>query len=171
MNEKELGEKLNIHLKHVYAYLLKMGASKEDAEDVIQETAYKFLFYIDAIEIRKVESWLFRVAINLYYDLSRKQTRRRDILLTFEFEQLIDDYSPEKALLQKVYADEIFKVLDRLRPIYKQLLILKYSVGLKIIEIAELLDMKTGSIKTMLHRSRKQFIEEYRRFGYDQRTE
>lgn len=48
MNDSMMGEKLNDILKFVYSYLIKMGASKEDAEDIIQDTAYKFLQYIDS---------------------------------------------------------------------------------------------------------------------------
>lgn len=43
MDDYLLGKKLNEKLKFVYSYLIKMGATKEDAEDTIQETAYKFL--------------------------------------------------------------------------------------------------------------------------------
>lgn len=37
MNDSMMGKKLNEVLKFVYSYLLKMGASKEDAEDIIQD--------------------------------------------------------------------------------------------------------------------------------------
>lgn len=63
MNDSVMEKKLNEKLSFIYAYLLKMGASKEDAEDIIQDTAYKFLLYIDSMNIKNIESWLFRVAI------------------------------------------------------------------------------------------------------------
>lgn len=66
MNDYMMGKKLNEILKFVYSYLLKMGASKEDAEDIVQDTAYKFLQYIDSVT--NTQSWLFRVAVNQYYD-------------------------------------------------------------------------------------------------------
>ncbi|MGG3887568.1 RNA polymerase sigma factor [Metabacillus fastidiosus] len=163
MNDRNLGEKLNFHLRRVYSYLLRMGATHQDAEDIIQETAYKFLIYIESMEIKKIESWLFRVAINLYYDFYRKQTNRQTILMTFEIQELFDDFSPEKAVIQKDHSNEIHKILNELKPVHKQLLILKYSTGLKIDEIAALLEMKQGTIKTTLHRARRAFIEIYRR--------
>ena len=69
MNDSMMAKKLNEILKFVYSYLIKMGASKEDAEDIIQDTAYKFLQYIDSIQMDNIKSWLFRVAVNQYYDL------------------------------------------------------------------------------------------------------
>ncbi|MBM7587299.1 RNA polymerase sigma-70 factor (ECF subfamily) [Bacillus pakistanensis] len=164
MNDSMMGKKLNKKLKFVYSYLVKMGASKEDAEDIIQETAYKFLQYIDSIRIDHIQSWLFRVAINQYYDMTRKNSRRAGILLKFNFQELFDEYTPEKAFIQSELETDIHKLLNRLKPKNRQLLLLKYSTGLKISEIAELYGMKEGSVKTILHRARKQFIEEYRRY-------
>ncbi|MEI5908338.1 sigma-70 family RNA polymerase sigma factor [Bacillus spongiae] len=169
MNDSMMGEKLNEQLKFVYSYLIKMGASKEDAEDIIQETAYKFLQYLDSIKTGNSQSWLFRVAINHYYDMSRKRSRRKDILLKFNYQALFDEYTPEEAVLQEEFGKDVHKLLNRLKPKNRQLLILKYSTGLKINEIAALFSMKEGSVKTVLHRARKQFIEEYRRYEGEQR--
>lgn len=164
MNDSIMVKKLNEILKFVYAYLLKMGASKEDAEDIIQDTAYKFLQYIDSVQIDHIQSWLFRVAINQYYDLSRKQSRRRDILLKFNVQEIFEEETPEKVLMQSELEKDIQEILTNLNPKYRQLLLLKYSTGLKIKDIAELYSMKEGSIKTILHRARKEFIEQYRRY-------
>lgn len=164
MNDSMMVKKLNEILKFVYAYLLKMGASKEDAEDIIQDTAYKFLQYIDSVQIDHIQSWLFRVAINQYYDLSRKQSRRRDILLKFNVQEIFEEETPEKVLMQSELERDIQEILTNLNPKYRQLLLLKYSTGLKIKDIAELYSMKEGSIKTILHRARKEFIEQYRRY-------
>ncbi|MCG7344861.1 sigma-70 family RNA polymerase sigma factor [Sporosarcina sp. ACRSL] len=164
MNDSMMGEKLNEILKFVYSYLIKMGASKEDAEDIIQDTAYKFLQYIDSVQFNNTQSWLFRVAVNQYYDMSRKKTRRRDILLKFNVQELFEEETPEKAFMQSELERDIHEILTKLKPKYRQLLLLKYSTGLKIKEIAELYSMKEGSVKTILHRARKEFIEQYRRY-------
>lgn len=167
MNDYMMGKKLNEILKFVYSYLLKMGASKEDAEDIVQDTAYKFLQYIDSVT--NTQSWLFRVAVNQYYDLTRKKSRRKEILLKFNIHELLEEDTPESALLQSELVKDIHELLKRLKPKYRQLLLLKYSTGLKINEIAELYGMKEGSVKTILHRARKEFIEQYRRYDNEQR--
>lgn len=168
MNDSIMGRKLNELLKFVYSYLIKMGASKEDAEDIIQDTAYKFLKYIDSVQIDNVQSWLFRVAINQYYDLYRKKTKHREILLKFNVQEIFEEETPEKVLLQSEIQRDIHEILSELNPKYRQLLLLKYSTGLKIKEIAELYGMKEGSVKTILHRARKEFIEHYGRHENEQ---
>lgn len=167
MNEQALGSKLNDHLKYVFHYLRKMGASQEDAEDIIQEAAYRFLLYIDAVEPGKAESWLFRVAINLYYDLTRNRNRRQKIFLNFKQEDLFDNFTPEKALLKQDLSKEILQTLDSLKPIHRQLLIMKYSMELSYQDIARLLDISLSSVKAHLFRARQRFIEEYRRLEYE----
>jgi RNA polymerase sigma factor (sigma-70 family) len=162
MNDNNLGRKLNEILRFVYAYLLKMGATKEDAEDIIQESAYKFLQTIDSIKIENIQSWLFRVAINQYYDMTRKQSRRKVILLEFKYQELFEEESPEETIIRNELDRDIHKILQKLKPKYRQFLLLKYSTGLKSSEIAELYGMKEGSVKTVLHRARKNFIEVYR---------
>ncbi|EON70803.1 sigma factor [Lysinibacillus sphaericus] len=67
MNEL-FGKHLQEKLKTIQFTLLKMGAGKQDAEDILQETAYQFSKYIDGIDTEFAEAWLYRVAINKYYD-------------------------------------------------------------------------------------------------------
>ncbi|MFJ7942012.1 hypothetical protein ACIQYG_26700 [Peribacillus sp. NPDC096622] len=49
---------LNKKLKAVYFFLLKMGAIKEDAEDIVQETAFQFVQYLDTLQEEYVDAWL-----------------------------------------------------------------------------------------------------------------
>ncbi|WP_318619350.1 RNA polymerase sigma factor [Priestia megaterium] len=170
MNDIEFGEKLHNYLKKMEVYLMKMGANQQDAEDVIQDTAYKFLSNIDSIHIESVESWLFRVAVNQYYDLCRKKNRRQNVALNFDYMDLLfDEFTPEKAVLQKELEKDIHVLLESIKPKYAQFLILKYSTGLRLIEIAALYGMKVDSVKTIMHRARKQFIKEYRRYQIEER--
>ena len=104
MNDSMMVKKLNEILKFVYSYLIKMGASKEDAEDIIQDTAYKFLQYIDSVQLNNIQSWLFRVAVNQYYDMSRKKSRRRDILLKFNLQEIFEEE------INSIYGEKISKV-------------------------------------------------------------
>lgn len=167
MKRPMLEEKLYQYLKIVNSYLLKMGASKEDAEDIVQDTAYKFILYIDSIDANNVKSWLFRVAINEYYDMYRKRTRRQMILLTFDFRQLMEEYTPEVAIVQKELEQDIEKVLSKLKPRYQEFLLLKYSTGLSMKEIAEIYQIKATSVKTIMYRARQDFIDEYGRQGHE----
>lgn len=165
MNDSTIEKKLYDQLKIVQSYLLKMGATKEDAEDIAQDTAYKFLLYIDSVDIRNVEGWLFRVATNQYYDVYRKKARHKNILLKFDYTQLLEGFTPEVAAVQHENKQELDDLLNQLKPKYREFLILKYSTGLKMSEIALLFNISEGSVKTILHRARSLFMKEYRRLN------
>lgn len=163
MMEKELYEQI----KMIKNYLMKIGASREDAEDIVQDAAYKFLLYIDSVNPEHAKSWLFRVAVNGYYDLYRKGSRRQEILLKFNFQKLIEEATPEAALMQNETRKGIENVLKKLKPKHRQLLLMKYSMGLAIREIGTLTELKEESVKTTLYRARKEFIKEHRRQEYE----
>ncbi|KAA0544612.1 RNA polymerase sigma factor [Bacillus sp. BGMRC 2118] len=165
MNDSTIEKKLYEQLKIVQSYLVRMGATKEDAEDIAQDTAYKFLLYIDSVDIRNVEGWLFRVATNQYYDFFRKKARHKNILLKFNYNELFEEFTPEVAAIQLEIKQELDELLSKLKPKYREFLILKYSTGLKMSEIASLYNMSEGSVKTNLHRARSLFIKEYRRMS------
>lgn len=78
MNELNKNNALNTELNIVYRYLRKLGISQADAEDAVQETAYKYLLYYDSIKASKIRSWLIRVALHFYYDHAENN---RDISL------------------------------------------------------------------------------------------
>lgn len=144
----------------IFKYLVKSGASKNDAEDIVQEALYKLMLYIDSIDPNKAYSWLFRVAINQYYDLYRKQ--KKEIHTTFENLEFVDEsFLPEDYVRQGEMRKEIEFVLDQLPPLQKQLLLLKYEMELSYAEIAAILDLNAGTLKTYLFRARKAFKELY----------
>ncbi|WP_453996070.1 RNA polymerase sigma factor [Bacillus nitroreducens] len=165
MTDPDLKE-LNAELNFVYRYLRKLGIKHEDSQDAVQETAYRFLLYYDSIKTSKIRSWLVRVALNFYFDQYRKNKRIQFDLLDDKITLLSEDL-PEDILLSKENWSDIERVLNELKPQYKELIVFKYVWNLKYEEISSILDMKIGTVKTSLYRARIQFGKIYRRF-YDE---
>lgn len=116
-------DKMNI----IYCYLIKLGCNQEDAEDITQDTFYKALKYFDGIDASKISSWLFRVAINKYYDLCR--AKKRHIQVSIDEEIFKDDNNLcEDYILDIERKEDILRVLNSLNDIQKNLLILKYNM-------------------------------------------
>lgn len=157
MNEQALAQQL----KKVYFYLLKLGANREDAEDVVQETAYTFYDMLLSIRAESAEKWIFRVAINKYYDLLRKEKYRSHSQLQLDLTELFDLQTPEVHLLTDELREEIHKTFAKLKPKETELLIMKYSMGLSLSEIAGILETTDKSVKTMLARARANFIKHF----------
>ncbi|WP_028778532.1 RNA polymerase sigma factor [Shimazuella kribbensis] len=141
--------------KFLFRYLVKLGASRSDAEDIVQDTFYQVLLSYQSIHPSKLKSWLFQVAINRYYDFCRKRKRQAHIPLEslnlVVTEELIDE-----KLLRNEKQTQIRQQLHQLKPTYQTVLILKYAVQLSYKEIANMLGEKEEKIKTWLYRARKE---------------
>jgi RNA polymerase sigma-70 factor (ECF subfamily) len=63
--------------------------------------------------------------------------------------------NPEKELFDKLYGDEVQKALDRLPEEFKMVVLLNFVEGFSYQEIAEILGIELGTVKSRLHRGRK----------------
>lgn len=153
------GKKLQQKLHPVYLTLIKMGASKEDAEDISQETAVQFLQYIDGIDINLAQAWFYRVAINKYYDLLKKKKTHENYILAFNMNELFNYETPEHFLLRKELQKDIQYVLKQLKPKEAELLLMKYSADFSLKDIAILFHTTDKTVKTQLARARRKLIE------------
>ncbi|MEK5392935.1 sigma-70 family RNA polymerase sigma factor [Margalitia sp. FSL K6-0131] len=160
--KKELNSELNI----VFRYLRKKGISQEDAEDAVQEAAYRYLLYYDSINIFKIRSWLIRVALNFYYDQCRKhgkiQLELYEELIKADMQDL-----PEAIFLEKERIKELNQALSQLKPFFQELLLLKYQFGMTYEEISNLLEISVSSIKTNLYRARKKLEKIYKEAAHE----
>lgn len=158
VNNERMLRLLQDKMSHIQRYLIRLGASRADAEDIVQDTVYKGLLYLDSIVPDKFSAWLYRVALNRYYDMLRKRKR---IEWSIEEATVEDSEIPEDILLRKERREEIERVMEALTPIYKQLLILKYELDFSYREISDLVGIREEMVKTYLYRARKQFQKKY----------
>ena len=61
--------------KIIFKHLINMGCSKENAEDIVQNTFYKAIENMVHLEVSNLSAWLFKVSINQFYDICRRQQR------------------------------------------------------------------------------------------------
>jgi RNA polymerase sigma-70 factor (ECF subfamily) len=141
-------------LSLIYKYLISIGASKEDAEDIVQETFIKTYENIDVLIDGNIKAWMFKVSINKFYTLYKKS--KINISLTDELSAAIEgDFN----IGHVDNAIEMNRVLELLKESEKNLLVLKYSMGLSYRNIGNLLNIEEGSAKTLCYRARNKFKE------------
>jgi len=142
------------HAKIVFKYLIKIGATKEDAEDITQETIIKTIECLQQIEPDKMRAWMFKVAIHRYYSLYNKN-KTMVHLNDEDLEKLKPAIEHvELNLLSKEMSRELGEALQGLTPTFQQLLILKYYMDFSYKEISEIVSMKETNVKTYLQRAR-----------------
>jgi len=133
----------------------------EDIADVVQESfinAYQHLNDCDCD--LKFSSWLYRIVHNqaINFMKKNKQAIKIDVENDDEFvEWLIADTDIEKETIAKHFNDFIKTVLDKLKPDYKEVLVLKFFEDKDYSEISDILQKPMGTVATLLSRAKIQF--------------
>jgi RNA polymerase sigma-70 factor (ECF subfamily) len=150
----------------LYNTVFRLVSNAEDALDVVQEA---FLNAYQSLENFKGDSlfftWLYRIAVNAAISHRRKQR----VLLRIDggangeaAHEPIDpsDLSrPGHALEQAEQEQRVQQALARLSPEHRAVLVMKDMEGQKYEEIAEVLQVPVGTIRSRLHRARLELRE------------
>lgn len=150
--------------RELYNYLRRYLGDATLAEDVFQNTFLQLHLKIDLYETgRSVRPWLYTIATNQAIDALRKGNRHRTVSLDARapnldeachaFVDLIHGASDDP--LQALELDErrqwVRDALDRLPSYLRAVVVMAYYQGLKYREIAEVLDIPVGTVKSRLH--------------------
>ena len=159
MGSENLKNVLINEMKMVFKSLIKMGVTKEDTEDIVQITLYKALKYIDSIDIRAARAWLFRVSLNELYNLYRKN--KKNVSININDLDILDltAENPEDTAIISEKVKDIRRTLEKLQPVFKELLILKYVIGFSYRDISDFKGYSQEKVKIYLYRARNKFKE------------
>lgn len=159
------------HRRPVMSYIGNMIHDKSVVEEVSQEAFFKLYRHRSQYEVgRKFRPWLWTIARNTTLDYLRK---KRDLLLedisSGEDERdavsLIEDESTniEEALMRKADQERVHAILNRLPDSQKEILSLASLSEMSYEEISEITGKSLSSVKSVLFRARKKFMEELKK--------
>jgi RNA polymerase sigma-70 factor (ECF subfamily) len=135
------------------------------AEDLAQEAFVRAFARLNTYDpARKFSSWFFQVLHNVSLDYLRRKRLDTVSLDTLQAggypgPSTAPSASPDAAAERSALGSALTAALARLRPEYREPIVLKYHQGLGVDEIAEILDLREGTVKTYLHRGRKELAE------------
>jgi RNA polymerase sigma-70 factor (ECF subfamily) len=153
----------------VYSLIYRMVRNRELAEDLAQDTFIKMLNAINSYRPEyKFSSWIFKIANNAAIDQLRR--RELDTLSLDGSPHALDAESIEATTLQigsdqesqldevasKELGRQIEYAIGQLRPEYRNCILLRHVEGRPYEEIAEILDLPLGTVKTYIHRARNE---------------
>ena len=137
------------HYKELMSFGVRMSGSKELTEDLVQETFVRALMNPETVEDltpTKRRAWLFRTFKNLFFD------RFRRAVLENEYAQ---DHLPEYAEDPGMQEVENAMVLQSITPQDRAIFQLRHFDGYTAEEIAQMLDLPPGTVRSRLSRCRK----------------
>ena len=143
------------HASDVYRYALAVLGNPADAEDVTQTTflnAYRSLE--SGVRPRKPSSWLLTIASNLIKQRFRSERSRP---VSAPLDERVADTETDEA---SPTIGELLTALGKIPPLQRQAIVLREFEGRSYSEIAEILDVSTSALETLLFRARKSLTEE-----------
>jgi RNA polymerase sigma-70 factor (ECF subfamily) len=153
------------HYAGIYRLLFRIVGSREEAEDLAQETFLRLYHQrFPAGREHNVRAWLYRVATNLAYNARRgRQRQAQHHEAAAHQATVMSDPAPDPAevTLQRDERETVRRVLAGLPPRQAQLLLLRHA-GLSYQELAEAMDVAPGSVGTLLARAEAAFEAAYR---------
>lgn len=141
----------------LWGYLSRISGDRQVADDLLQESYYRLLKTTAVFESENHRrNYLYRIATNLVRDT------RRAARPIFEGVEMADVAAPDAAADLESRAD-VRRALGRLKPRERAMLWLAYANGSSHAEIADVLGLKTASIKLLLFRARRKLAVTLRR--------
>jgi RNA polymerase sigma-70 factor (ECF subfamily) len=150
------------HSGRVYRLAYRLTGNVADAEDLTQEVFVRVFRSLDDYVPGTFEGWLHRITTNLFLDQARRRARIR-------FDHLAHDPGNEAAyaghtrgaevasdrvLLDGLFEADVESALASLPPDFRAAVVLCDIEGLSYDEIAQVLDLKLGTVRSRIHRGR-----------------
>lgn len=177
--QEDFEEEIIPHLDAMYNFALRLTSDPSDAEDLVQDTIVKaFRFFSSYEKGTNAKAWLFRILKNSYINNYRKQSKQPnqvdyDEVSTF-YETIraerTDTSDLEDKMFRDLIDDDISQALEELPEDFRTVVLLCDIEDFTYEEIANMLDVPIGTIRSRLHRGRNllkaQLMEYAKKRGY-----
>lgn len=156
------------HIDALYRTGVRLTGNPQDAEDLVQEAYLRAFRGLHSFRPgTNLRAWLFKIMTNAFINDYRKRTRRpastsldgvEDYYL---YTHLVDSgvqpevVRPEDFVLHHLTDDVVLAALDSLSDEFREVVVLADVEGFAYREIAEMLEIPTGTVMSRLHRARK----------------
>ncbi|HEV2580155.1 MAG TPA: sigma-70 family RNA polymerase sigma factor [Ktedonobacteraceae bacterium] len=147
----------------IFAYLYQQVASRQDAEDILLEVfmAAQRQDALYGLGDEQRLTWLKRVARNKVIDCYRHSALLPLLPLDRAVEQEDRALTPEQQVVQRESYERLYQAIEQLSLEQQQLIRLRYGNGLRLVEIAEMLEKPDGTVRKMLARALQQLRAHY----------
>ena len=144
-------------------FVFRFVGDKDASSDIVQDTMIRFYLNKDSYKsFAKFSTWIYTIATNLAKN-ELKRRKRKKLLSIFgndDEEHQIDITDPN--ILPDAFADSGIKnqliqdALEKVKPVYREIVILRDIQELSYEEIAEITGLSIGTVKSRINRGRSQ---------------
>ncbi len=167
------------HINSMYNFAYRLTFDEDDANDLVQDTYLKAFRFIHSFERgTNAKAWLFRILKNSFINDYRKKSKEpakvdyQEVETYYNSDDVDRQITPDLRVesLQDMIGDEISNALNSLDVDFRTVIILCDLEGFKYEEMAKILDIPIGTVRSRLHRARnllKEKLSDYaKQMGY-----
>ena len=161
------------HMDAVYRFALRLSGNKDSAEDLLQDTYFRaFRAWDQYTPGTRCKSWLFTICRNVFLRQRERGQRHDEILAEAAHEDpralsreapvfaASHNSDPEGAFFKSIVDEEILAAIDALPGEYRMAVVLSDLEDLSYNEIAEVMEIPVGTVKSRLFRGRRQLQQQ-----------
>jgi RNA polymerase sigma-70 factor (ECF subfamily) len=144
------------HSARVYRLAYRLTGNPHDAEDLTQEVFVRVFRSLSTYTPGTFEGWLHRITTNLFLDQARRKAKIRFDALTDDADSRLPSRgaAPDTQVMEGVFEDDVESALAALPPDFRAAVVLCDIEGLSYEEIADVLGLKLGTVRSRIHRGR-----------------
>lgn len=167
------------HINSMYNFAYRLTYDEDDSKDLVQDTYLKAFRFINSFqEGTNAKAWLFRILKNSFINEFRKKSKQPAKVDYQEVEGYYNSERTEKSItsdlridsIKNLIGDEISLALNALDVDFRTVIILCDLEGFTYEEMAKILDIPIGTVRSRLHRARnilKEKLAHYaKKMGY-----
>ena len=153
------------HLDAAYSLARWLTRNADDADDVVQEAFLRAFRFFDDLRASDCRPWLLTIVRNTCYSWLRRNRAHELVADGDDAIYAVADAgpSPEALLVREADAARLERAIERLRPEYREVLILREYEGLSYKEIAEVTGVSLGTVMSRLSRARQRLYDSHTR--------
>ncbi|HEX6537437.1 MAG TPA: sigma-70 family RNA polymerase sigma factor [Gemmatimonadaceae bacterium] len=160
------------HLDALYSFALKLTHERDDAEDLVSETVLRALDRWEQYQLgTNARAWLFTILYHAFVSRKRRIDARELPLPEdsdgWSANETVGDPDPEGRFYDSFVDEEITRAIDSLPEDYRMTLVLSDVHGLRYAEIAEILGIPEGTVKSRLFRGRRILQKQLRDYAVE----
>lgn len=149
-----------VHLDALYSFALKLARARDDAEDLVSDTLLRALERWEQYHLgTNIRAWLFTILYHVFVSRKRRidarEVQQPEDTEGWAMFEAVGEADPETRFYDSFLDDEVTRAIRSLPVEYRSAVVLSDLQGLRYAEIADVLGVPEGTVKSRLFRGRR----------------
>ena len=161
-----------VHLDAMYSFALKLARGRDDAEDLVSDTLLRAFERWEQYHLgTNIRAWLFTILYHVFVSRKRRidarEVQQPEDTEGWALFEAVGEADPEGSFYDSFLDDEVTRAIRALPLEYRSAVVLSDLQGLRYAEIADLLGIPEGTVKSRLFRGRRLLQRKLARFAVE----